>query len=173
MFFPENPRFASYHKPKFYTFFLAIFWILGFCLGICLSLSASENIFSLMPILLTGNVSIVGMLIVFTFPFIIAVVLTHLSLRNFLYLLGFVKSFCFSFASSCIFLSFRSAGWLMCALIMFSDLILSVLFFWFLLRCITGNSNMYIIDTAFCTVITAAVVCVNYYLITPFLLSLM
>lgn len=172
MFFPSSSQFAENRKFNFCAVILAFYWFLGACFGIYLASASSEYNLSLMPILLTSNVSILGMLVVFTFPFVIAAVLAYFSLRHFLYFLGFCKAFCFSFASSCIFCFFGSAGWLMHALIMFSDTLLSVLLFWFLLRYIAGSGNLCWRDVCYCITISAVVICFDYYLVTPFLFSL-
>lgn len=152
--------------------FLAFCWLSGILFGFFSSRLVSVYLSSLMCSLVCQRVSIVGMLIIFTFPLLLSVVLMHFSARFLLYIFVVFKAFCFSFTFSCIFLSFGSAGWLICFLAMFSNSVLAITLLWFWLRFFLVRSVMVRRDAEICCAVIACTVCVDYFFVAPFLVSL-
>lgn len=159
-------------KCRFCVVFLAFFWLAGISFGLYAANLASVHISSLMLTLVDQRVSIVGMLIIFIFPLLLSAVLIHFSAHRLLFLFAFLKAFCYSFSSCCIFLSFGSAGWLIQSLLMFSDTVLAIVLLWFWFRFFSAKTVELGRDAGICCIITACVVCIDYFMVSPFLASL-
>jgi len=162
--------FKENYKSRYRVIFLAFSWLLGILFGISVANVASLQFSSLMCTLFSQRVSIVWMLIIHTFPLLLSAVLMHFSAYFLLFLFAFLKSFCYAFSSYIVYLYFGSAGWLLQSLLMFSGSGVAVvlLFYWFR----TLPSRMIMRDTCICCIITVCFVCVDYFLVSPFLESL-
>lgn len=116
---------------------LSLCWLLGVLLGFLAALQADSCLAALMCRTATGTVSIVGLLFGCFFPFLIAAVAAYLSEPWLLLIVCLLKAFSFSFCAFGISLAYGSAGWLVRILLLFSDLLLlPVLYFYcyFLLK---------------------------------------
>ena len=162
--------FKENYKCRYRVIFLAFFWLLGISLGISVANVASCQFSSLMCTLFCQRVSIVRMLIIHTFPLLLSAVLMHFSAYFLLLLFAFVKAFCYAFSSYSIYLYFGSAGWLLQPLLMFSGSSVAVvlLFYWFRML----PSRIITRDICICCIITVCFVCIDYFLVSPFLESL-
>ena len=103
-------------------FTLILCWSIGFGCGI-LSAAGADDIVSLMRACCDASVSIVGLLFIPLFPFLISAVAVYFSLPWLLFLTAFLKSFLSSFCACAIFRVFKGAGWLVLPMLQFTDLL--------------------------------------------------
>lgn len=117
---------------------LAFSWILGLGCGGLVFRFAGESIVSLMPIAVSGPVSIVGLLTCTLLPFLFTAFAVYVSLPWLLIVVSFCKSFLYAYVSCAVLTAFGSAGWLVRALLLFSDTCGAVLLYscwlWYLDR---------------------------------------
>lgn len=151
---------------------LAITWIFGLVLGIVSAYQAGHSVFRLMRMAANSHASIVSLLVSGVLPFLLSAAAVFFSARHFLFLIGFVKAFCFGCCACATMLSFGSAGWLICLLLMFSDLCDLPALIWFWLRHLWDGAYLRFPDTVFCIGWSLLVGSVDFCLVTPFLVSL-
>lgn len=101
---------------------LAVCWSVGFAGGIC-SASDAGIYLSLMRACCDSRVSIVNLLLVPCFPFLISAIAVYFSHFPLLYLCAASKMFCFGFALCMVSRSFAGAGLLVCILLLFTDIL--------------------------------------------------
>lgn len=153
-------------------FFLAFSWLAGLACGILVYLSAGNFLLSLMRSTLYVPVSIVGLLCVTTFPFLLSAFAVFLSKPVLLLPICFGKAFLFAFASIGILQAFGSAGWLLRWLLLFSDCASIPLLYWFWLRYLPGYRSLSGWEAASMLSLWLLIGSVNYSVISPLLARL-
>lgn len=151
---------------------LALFWGAGLLLGVGLACQAGDSIFSLMRIAASRRVSIVGLFSSILLPFLLSAAAVYLHGASLLLPVSFLKAFSFGFCAVTVMKAFGSAGWLVCRLLLFSDCCLMPVLFWFWLRHIRGGRRSVKMDMRLCAILIAAVGSIDYFLISPFLMSI-
>lgn len=104
-------------------------WVLGLFAGLWFGSSYGSGFVSLMRSALSQPVSIVGILAVYCFPFLLTAFAVLISRLELLVLLAFCKAFLFSACACLVELSFGSAGWLI-RLLLVSRWITAPLLLW-------------------------------------------
>ena len=129
-------RFADYlhFSRRNKLFLLAFLSLSGIVLGAIVSYTAAPLLYSLMRGVLTNPVSIVGLLIVTCLPLLITAIIVLLSKPCLFLLHCFVKNLSYSFIRNLICISFAHAGWLVAAMLLFSDTIVMCALHWFWIR---------------------------------------
>lgn len=117
---------------------LILFWLVGFGSGV-FTAAGADNIVSLMRACCDAGVSIVGLLLVPLFPFLISAVAVYFSLPWLLCLTAFLKSFLSAFCACAVFLVFKGAGWLILPMLQFTDLMTLPVLYRFQSRHISGQ----------------------------------
>ena len=156
----------SHQNNCFYRCFLCLFWVLGFLLGADNS-SLFYDLNSLMRGGLLCSVSIVSLLTVSFLPFLFSAFVVAIGLRWLLYPICFLKAFCCSFACTAIHVAFGSAGWLMCFLLAFSDLLTMPMLFLYWLRHISDLRFFSGTECVFFLSIYTLIGCIDYYYVAP------
>lgn len=156
-----------------YKKFLLFLWYFGVCIGIFAGCRVNNSFYSLMHSSLCSRVSIVWVLISALIPYFLYLLLQRAWSRVFLACICFLKAFCYAFALLVIFRAFGSAGWLMCALCLWCDILSTVLLFWFLLNCDRWRSVHHERIFAFNVAVTIVLICINYWLVRPFCTGLL
>ncbi len=153
---------------KSWIYFLAIPWVVGLLLGSILFLSVDGVPASLMHSVLFSELSISGLLTVVLLPLLFAAFAVYISQPIVLYLVVFFKAFTFAFILTGYLVTFVPSGWLICGMLMFSDIVVVPFFWYFLLqidRCdycsLRRNSAGYLICAA-------VIVLFDYCFIMPF-----
>ncbi len=153
-------------------FFLALAWAAGLLSGVLLFLHADTSFLSLMHRVRTVPVSIVGLVSVLVFPFLISAFSVYSSLDWVLYLAALGKGFGYCLAVLSCAAAFGSAGWLICPLLLFSDGG-GVLFLWlYWLRCGTGGGGFSTKVWLLCLGGACLLGLVDLLFISPFLAAL-
>lgn len=103
-------------------FLLIACWCAGVAGGV-LGASNTGSFLSLMRMCCESRVSIVNLLIIPCFPFLISAIAVYFDLYPILLLCAVFKLFCFSFCACITLLSFHSAGYLICILLLYTDIL--------------------------------------------------
>ena len=152
-------------------FLLACAWFLGLISGVLISLSASDILFPTMRAAISSCVSISGLLSAILLPLLFSAFAVYVSNYRLLIPIAFMKAFLFSFLGTGILASFGSAGWLIRALLMFSDIAILPLMWWYWLSALSGSENMAARSAA--AFLSAILIgSLDYCVISPFLANL-
>lgn len=127
--------------------FLILCWLIGLWCGIFVAAGA-DNIVSLMRACCDAGVSIVGLLFIPLFPFLISAVAVYFSLPWLLCLTAFFKSLLSVFCTCVIFRAFKGAGWLIWPMLQFTDLLTLPVLCRFQLRRICSQRTGFIREVA-------------------------
>lgn len=120
-------------------FRLALVWTLGLLCGVYCGFQWDVSLVPLMRGCLYDSVSIVCVFSLLCLPFMISFLASFWNARRLIYLTAFGKAFLFSFVSLGVFFSFGSAGWLVQAFLMFSEVCSMPLLYWLWMRCLTDR----------------------------------
>lgn len=159
--FSEQPRKTGSH-------FLALFWIAGLLFGIFCFQHTDNLLLLWMRRIPEGAVSIVGLLTVSVFPFLISAFAVYLCASKPLFVIAFLKAAVFSFVSCWISLSYKDAGWLIRFFYMGGSLISLPVLFWFWARHISGEMPFSWAEVFFILSMLFLLECVNFCRILPF-----
>lgn len=161
-----------FHQPEHIReLFLCLFWIAGLPIGYLFVGQLSETYYSLMRMAVKTPVSIVGLMTVIFLPLLLSVVALAFSKPLLFVPLAFLKSFLYSFTVSAVMFVFNDAGWLVAGLLLFSESLMNVLLLWFWFRNLHRNHTFFK-DVMISTFIAAAVFVIDFYAVSPFLVSL-
>ena len=144
---------------------LHVVWIMGLLCGGVFALFADSSSVSLMR--MPGHLSIVGLLFIPLFPFLISAFAVYLSRPRLIYVICGWKAFCFGAGAVLIRLSYGSAGWLVQGLLLFTDGITLPILYWLWLRCLEGGGFRR--SAAVCLGLFALTAAVDWKWIAPFL----
>ena len=147
---------------------LAFSWSFGSLFGVLIVRSASEYFVPFVRSVVSGTVSVSGLLASVLFPFLFSE-LAILYRRSFLYLICFIKAFCLGVCVKGIALAYGSSAWLIYSLLLFSDnLIIPVLYaYW--LRALEGSSFQRNLSFMVHVIYSVIIVLLDVYLISPIL----
>ena len=111
---------------------LAFSWCAGLACGCCLFMKLGLSLDARMRSPALGAVSIVRLVLITFFPFLLSAVAAVFSVPTLFVLICFFKALSFSFASLGVWLLFGSAGWFSRWILLFSDSVgvCILLFFW-------------------------------------------
>lgn len=168
-YFHFNPSHCIRKAPHL---FLASLWICGILCGIFTFLSAEPLLFPLMRRIPSESASIVRLLCIGAFPFLISILMVSIMNANCVLAICFGKVFLFSFVSIGLLRAFGSAGWLVRLLLLFSNSF-SMCFLYFLsLQALSykRSSNQFILLLLFTLDILFR--SFDYRIISPFLARL-
>ena len=150
------------------NFLLAACWCAGFAGGFFLAADAGSY-YSLMRACCNSRVSIVNLLIVPCFPFLISAIAVYFSSRLLLCLCAIFKMFCCGFCLSVVGQSFPGVGFLVCILLMFTDILtVPVLCRFQWLGNLRGRKHLFR-HAALCLIWFAGVCAADYVWVMPLL----
>lgn len=152
---------------------LALCTILGAAFGVLFSATADRLYLLLMRSAVSTPASIVGLVVVGLVPFLICLLVVSLGRPLLIYPVCFCRVFLYAAGVHAIHLSFGSAGWLMAFLAQFSDFSLIPALIWFALRNLAGNRKAHLRDILICLSISALVIILDYWVISPFVVKLL
>ena len=155
------------------TVLLAAVWCLGLLAGIFLVSRASESVIALMRLAGKSRVSIVGLLLGNLLPFLLSFAAISSSMPRLVYAVCFFRSALYGFCAFGVGLGYGSAGWLVQALLLFSDVLTMPALFWFWIRHIGGRRRSRNRDFLLCVIYAVAVWAADFCLVAPFLARLL
>lgn len=148
--------------------FLAVFWVFGLLIGLYISFRTPILFFSLMRTYAYERVSILGLVLIVSFPLILSAIAVRFSTPLLFLPVAFLKAFCFSYCSNGIVLAFGSAGWLVRWLFVFSDSCAVIVLFWFWIRNIAGDRGLFTRDFFIGVLSIILFCCIDYFVVSPF-----
>lgn len=149
----------------------ALSWILGLLSAVAAVLC--QHSFSMMYPFVFDRVSIVGMIASLVLPIILSYILINRCNIYFALPVLFLKAFLYMCCYYSISVAFGSAGWLVRALVLFSDSVSVVILLFFFYMYVAGDTGVF--HRLFRIAILALLVigCLDYYVISPFILMLL
>ena len=151
---------------------LALFWTVGIALGIWSAYTCGSNHIFLMRSVPFGTVSIVSLMCVSVFPFLLSAFTVFLSHSKALLAIALVKGFFFSYISACLLFGFGSGDWLMRLLLMFSNICCLPILFWYWMRHISGDVSFSPWLTLFVASMLFLIGSIDFCCVSPFLAML-
>lgn len=152
---------------------LALSVLFGCVLGTCVGNGAGLDVLSLMRASAESRVSIVGLLVVFALPFLLAAFAVLFSKPWLAAALCAWKAFCFCFCAVGICRAFEGSGWLVRLLLLFSGGCMLPVLIWFCLRQMGGAPRRHILyDLAVCAAFAVLIGCLDHCYVSPFLAML-
>ena len=116
---------SFFHLPEFgrrgAAVGLVLLFLFGLLLGVWLSGSASDSLFSPMRAVVSSRVSIIGLLSSLLLPLLFSAFAVYIGRPVLLIPIAFWKAFSFSYLSWGLLQAWNSAGWLIASLLLFSS----------------------------------------------------
>ena len=159
-------------KCLFGRIFLLLVWLSGLLFGVCVASGTGSFASSLMRGIFSDTVSIVSLFSVSIVPFLLSAFAVYMGFSQLLYLICFIKAFCFGFVSCLVHMSFGYAGWLAQLLLMFSDLFSVPLLFLFWMRHISCDCVFLFSKFILTFALLALIGSIDYCFVLPFLAML-
>lgn len=157
---------------KYCFLFLAFCWIAGLLSGTSACLAAGDSLNSLMRGAAARPVSIVSLLGVTMFPFLLSAFAVYISEPWLLLIVSFGDAFVLSFVSLGVMRCGGSAGWLVRWLLVFSASLASPLMYLYWLRHLTGRRRFDGLEAACVLCVCALIGSVDFRLVSPLLARL-
>lgn len=151
---------------------LALSWIIGILIGVYSGISAGPFVLSLMRMAGDAHMSIVGLLVCMSLPFLISAFLLSLRIPWFVPVVAFFKACSYGFCALAIVRAFGSAGFLVKFLFLFSDTLTLPVLYWFWLRQLSCSCGSLKKDLVTALGIVAVIVLLDHLLISPFLVNI-
>lgn len=154
-------------NPFYRSISVIIVWLTGLFFGFF----AASRAAGIIPLMLcpipTDQAPIIGMLLLITAPFTISAFLERYCTHLLILTIIFLKAVFYSFCLSALMIAFHDAGWLAKCLLMFSSSCSAVLLLLFWLEsarnCCVNKSHLLLH-----IIISAFLVIIDYYVISPF-----
>ena len=122
------------------SLYLGLFWCCGLLFGYFIYLYICPSFSSMMRGIVPDSVSIVGLLCVSVFPFLISAFVVYISKPSLLFVFSFCKAFLIILISLSIIGAFPVFGPLFRCLILFHDLVSTPILYWYWHRHISGDT---------------------------------
>ena len=154
---------------KYGAYALALSWFLGLSFGGWVFRTAGSDLPSLMLLACEGPLSIVGLLSSALLALLFSALAVYFSLPGLVLVPAFVKAFLISWFFCGIYSAFGSGGWLVCLLLMFTDLCSGVLLFAYSCRFISGDRRFFPEISCLCALAGCVIAAVDYSFVAPLL----
>ena len=166
------PVFNSAKSRKSFAVLLAFAWFAGLLVGAIVALSADPSFFSLMRLMPCRPVSIIGLMLPVFLPFLFTAIAVYLSYDQLLIPAAFFKALLLSMLAVGVWITYGHGGWIIAALLFFSDFLSSGFFLWLWYSVIAGKRAL--LYRFVCTfLVLLSVRFFDRVCITPFLLNLL
>ena len=122
------------HECKLSHLFILLFWICGLLSGVLIGYFSVDSAEQLIHFAVcSDSISVLSVLLIRILPVFITIACAYYSRFTFVFLIIFLKSFCFSYVSTLVVLISTSASWLFCLLLMFDEIFIlpALIYVWF------------------------------------------
>ena len=160
-------------KLKLSAIFLSVPWSLGLIGGIYIASAGNSSFYRLIYASAYDRVTIIGLFAVLFLPLFISAIFVWIDMPALQYGICFIKAFFLGFSLCCIKYSFVNAGWLIMVMLLFSDCCMVVPLLWFWCRHISGCKFYLKRDILYSCLIAILVGILDYFVVSPYLVSLM
>ena len=148
-------------------------WLTGLIAGSLSACYSDHSFLSLMHLAPACRVSIVGLLTALLLPFLCSAFAVYISKQHWLLpIISFLKALALSRIGAGVLIAYRSAGWLICSLFLFSDILLSPILFYYWYHSIDRIRPSAGVSV-FCFVSALVIGCFDFRFISPFLVNLL
>ena len=151
-----------------YVAILAFLWIAGMLLGTVIC-QDQISLFSLMRISAFGDVSIVGLILVYFIPLLISFAVVLVQKPALIYICAFFLALSCGINLHALYAAFYSASWLMFILLLFSRNISVVLFLWFALGLLACDAKLPRREAAVACNVSIVAGAFDLFILSPFL----
>ena len=158
---------------KLYPLVLAFFSCASFSFGVYTASISGPAVFSLVRSAVSGQVSIMRMVLVVVLPFLVSAVAVLLSKAFLLLFLILLKSCFYGFFIYAVCVEFPNAGWLVCMLLLFTDAAVLLCTHFFALRHRWSFSDSAVKELLLLFVLCLGVGFLDATVISPFLTMLL
>ena len=166
----ESGQRVSRRKP---LISLAVCWCFGLGLGCAAGWSGGDSFISWMRTADFSGVSIVSLFLSLFLPFLFSAFAVSIQQNWIIFSLAFVKCFSFGFCAAGVVRCFGRGGWLICSMLLFSDLVVLPWCALFFGRCLGDVKRFGKWECACFAALVFLVVTIDRCFITPFLASLL
>lgn len=163
--------FLAFVKKNRSILIIVLSLISGFTLAIVLASILEESFLFLMRTAASSRVSIVGLFSVSYLPFLFSAFAVYIRKPKLVLIVLIMKAFLFVFCGLSCIAAFPSGGWMIRALLQFSDFLLLPVLCWFAVRHMTGHGSLNK-DFSFCTALFVIAGSLDYCVVSPFLVML-
>lgn len=163
----KNSFFYKYGK-----LFLISSFVIGILSGIVAAQYADRDLLSLLCSAPAHTASFPVLVIVSITPLLLCFLAVYIGRTFLLHVITFFKAFSWSFCSYLVLIAFRSTGWLIQFLLLFSGSCLLVLLCWFSLRYISGSKQYLLRNWTIIFFLAVSACCIDYCVISPYLVNL-
>ena len=153
---------------RIHRYILAFCWLLGLLWGSLFALWIDEEIFETLRFGMFAELSIVSLLAITLFPIALVLFAARLSRPHVLYLLVFLKALSFAFVMTGYLDVFACSGWLIGSMLMFSDIAMTPLLWYILLRSEQCDVGVLRNSIFFSVVSATVIVFLDYCFVVPF-----
>ena len=164
---------VSFCRRKWDKLFLAILWAAGLIAGGFVFRCTGSDFVSQMPLAVSSQPSIFGLLISSLLPFLFSAYAVYIGLPRLLYGIGFLKACGLGYVSNSVVFAYGSAGWLVRWLFLFTDISAAAVLYCYCHRHISGARKLSSGSFAAYAGILLAVSCFDYSLVSRLLLRVL
>ena len=151
--------------------FLAFSWIISMTTGMLMA-SRDTSLFLLMCAAPKGSVTLAGLSIVLLLPLIILVCAILYNKFTVVYLLIATKAFIAGYLLYGLLICYGSAGWLVHALMFYSDSMMTIVLLWLSITHINGRRKSLTVHVITAFIAAAIIGITDYLIVSPFLCAL-
>lgn len=153
--------------------YLAFSWCLGLIFGGLVFRNGDDTIVSFVSLAASGELSLMGLLLSASFPFLAAAFAVFSSTPKLLLVVSFFSSFTYAYVLCAVFAAFDYGGWLIRWLLLFTDTLRCTLLYGYMQRHISGLRGFSLREPVLCVVALGFVVFLDFSFISPFLRQLL
>lgn len=146
---------------------LALSWALGLGFGALTFRYGKDHLVSLMPSVLSGRLSIVGLASSGILPFLLSVFAVYYSVPWILIIVCFVKAFLYAYISCGVYSVFPSGTWLIHWLLLFVDTLSIPVLYLYWHRYISGCRGFRIGTTLGYLAVLLGIIALGYLILIP------
>ncbi len=152
---------------------LAGCWMMGLTIGSFQAFYAYDHVAEFLRTAEYGRPSILGLMVSLLLPLCLCGLSVRLAKPHFILPVVCFKAYSYGFSSLSLLWSFESAGWLVCAGLLFSDFLGLLLLLWFSFDYITGKKRTLVRSFTACSTVILMLIAAEYFLISPFVQKFM
>ena len=162
---------SIYYAPirKWDKLILALSWAMGLILGCFVFRHAGSGLTVQIPMTVGSQPSIFGLLVTALLPLLFAGFAVYIGAPGLLWGICFCKAFLFMYVSCGVLEVYKSAGWLIRWMLMFTDLGCCVLMYCYCRRHISGIRGFSIGEFTACTAALSLIAGADHSVISPLL----
>ncbi len=158
---------------RFFRTIIICVWLIGLVSGIRFAHSGIETSCLLIKNSLSNPTSWIGLFLILFVPLAICSISLFLNIPALCIPVVGGNAFCLGYCALSVMLSFRSGGWLICAMLLFTYSCASAILIWFLMRNAAHRGSREVrADLAICIAVSLAVGLLDFYFICPYVTSL-